>query len=42
MFVEIYVEGLKDPFLLPVGKLSSIGKQLEARGKKWKYGKTYS
>tara|TARA_R100000808_G_scaffold9592_2_gene26210 strand:- start:10079 stop:10207 length:129 start_codon:yes stop_codon:yes gene_type:complete len=41
MFVEIIVEGVEQPFVLPVTKLSGVTKQLEKRGKNWKFGKTF-
>ena len=40
MFVEIHIDGIENPQLIPIEKASSVAKLLETRGKKFRLGKT--
>jgi len=41
MFVEIHVEGIEQPYVLPIEKASKIVATLETKGKKFRLGKTH-
>lgn len=40
MFIEIHIDGIENPHLIPIEKASFVGKELEKRGKKFRLGKT--
>lgn len=42
MFIEIIVDGVNQPFIMPIEKVGKIGKELELRGKKFRLGKTHN
>lgn len=42
MFIEIHVEGIETPYVLPIEKAGRIGKELELKGKRFRFGKTIS
>jgi hypothetical protein len=40
MFIEIHVDGIETPYVLPIEKAGKIGRELELKGKKFRLGKT--
>ena len=41
MFIELHIEGLDNPQIVPIEKASNISKELEKRGKNFRLGKTH-
>jgi hypothetical protein len=42
MFINIHVEGMKQPLIVDITKASKLGQELERAGKKWRLGNTLS
>jgi len=40
MFIELHIEGLDAPQVVPIEKASSVSKELEKRGKNFRLGRT--
>ena len=40
MFIELHIDGLSQPQVVPIEKASSVVKELERRGKNFRLGKT--
>ncbi len=40
MFIELHIEGIETPQVVPIEKASSVSKELEKRGKSFRLGKT--
>jgi len=41
MFIELHIDGLETPQIIPIEKASSVAQQLEKRGKNFRLGKTH-
>lgn len=40
MFIEIYIDGLKDAQIIAIEKAGMVARELEKRGKRFRLGKT--
>ena len=40
MFIELHIDGLDAPQVVPIEKASSVSKELEKRGKNFRLGRT--